>query len=193
MQDSLQIKESNQAAEAAVDPVQENYMREVLLKEKGVIDIDSVPIPKPKHGEVLIKVECAIINPYDLQFMSGLYKGDYEFPLVAGSEGSGTVIASGGGLYAWSMLGKRVTFTKNFEVEGKYTQHGAFAEYICTNAWNCIPLANDMTFEKGAGGVVLPLTIVGLLERCQALKAKAVIISAANSQVGNAMAIALKE
>jgi NADPH:quinone reductase-like Zn-dependent oxidoreductase len=61
------------------------------------------------------------------------------------------------------------------------TQHGPYAEYICTSAWNCVPLPNEVSFEQGAGGVVLPLTIVGLLERCQELKAKAVVITAGNS------------
>jgi len=34
------------------------------------------------------------------------------FPIVPGWEGSGTVVATGGGLMAWRLLGKRVAMTK---------------------------------------------------------------------------------
>ena len=39
----------------------------------------------------------------------------------------------------------------------------------------------------------MPLTIVALLEKCQELKAKAVVITGANSQVGKTMAEVLKQ
>ena len=46
-------------------------MRSVIYKEKGVIDYsdNTIKIPKPGNGEVLIKVECAVINPSDLYMM----------------------------------------------------------------------------------------------------------------------------
>jgi NADPH:quinone reductase-like Zn-dependent oxidoreductase len=44
--------------------------------------------------------------------MRGFYNGDFKFPLVPGNEGSGTVISSGGGLMAWTLIGKRVAFVK---------------------------------------------------------------------------------
>ena len=52
---------------------------------------------------MLIKIEAANINPSDTYYMRGFYNGEYKFPLVPGNEGSGTVIASGGGLLAWSL------------------------------------------------------------------------------------------
>ena len=73
---------------------------------------DAKEIPVPRSGEVLIRVECGVINPTDTYFLSGQYAGTYDYPLVPGLEGSGTVIASGGGIYAWSLVGKRVAFTR---------------------------------------------------------------------------------
>ena len=150
-------QESSAAAEPAIhesirhheEEIKVDTMKAVIYKENGDFDFQAsgIPVPKPKYGEVLIRIECAIINPYDIQFLEGKYKGDYTYPLVAGSEGSGTVIGNGGGLYGWSLLGKRVAFTKNFDLDGKQTQHGSFAEYICTSAWNCIPIGNDVFFE----------------------------------------------
>lgn len=49
-------------------------------------------IPVPGPGQVLIRVECAVINPTDTYFLEGKYNGTYSYPLVPGLEGSGTVI-----------------------------------------------------------------------------------------------------
>jgi len=44
--------------------------------------------------------------------MKGYYNGEYEFPYIPGNEGSGTVISNGGGIYGWTLVGKRVAFVK---------------------------------------------------------------------------------
>jgi NADPH:quinone reductase-like Zn-dependent oxidoreductase len=46
-------------------------MKAVIYKAKGEIDYsaDLMDIPKPKSGQVLIKVECAVINPSDLYML----------------------------------------------------------------------------------------------------------------------------
>ena len=67
--------------------------------------------------------------------MSGLYNGQYQYPLVPGVEGSGRVIASGGGWWAWYLQDKRVGFCREIEKAGRYSKHGAFAEYVVTNAY----------------------------------------------------------
>jgi len=141
-------------------------------------------IPKPASGQVLIKVECAVINPSDLYMMQGDYAGTFEYPLTPGAEGSGTVISSGGGIMAWSLVGKRVGFTRIAEKAGKFSIGGSYAEYIITNAWQCVTLANEVTWEQGACSFVNPLSAIGLLDKCQQYKAKAVIQSGAASQLG---------
>ena len=83
----------------------------------------------------MIKVECAPINPSDIYLLQGNYSGQYEYPYIPGSEGAGTVIQNGGGLYGWSLVGKRVAFTKAAERGGKFSIGGAYAEYIVTNAY----------------------------------------------------------
>lgn len=108
---------------------------------------DTKEIPVPGKGQVLIRVECAVINPTDTYFLSGQYNGTYEYPLVPGLEGSGTVIASGGGFYAWTLVGKRVAFTRVNERPGLYTKGGSYAEYCVTNAQFCITLDDNVSFE----------------------------------------------
>jgi NADPH:quinone reductase-like Zn-dependent oxidoreductase len=78
-------------------------MKSVILVEQGVVDYspDTQDIPVPADGEVLIKVECAVLNPSDLYHIRGDYNGEYKYPLTPGVEGSGTVVGTGGGMLAW--------------------------------------------------------------------------------------------
>lgn len=66
--------------------------------------------------------------------MQGDYNGEFSYPLTPGAEGSGTVIGYGGGWVAWSLLGKRVGFTRPSEKGGKFSRGGSYAEYIVTSA-----------------------------------------------------------
>lgn len=116
-----------------------------------------------------------MINPTDTYYMAGKYNGNYEYPLVPGLEGSGTVIQTGGGFYSWTLMGKRVAFTRMLERPGQFSKNGAYAEYCVTNATNCIPLDDNVSFEQGANGVCNPLTALGLLEECKKHKARCVI------------------
>lgn len=95
----------------------------------------------------MIKVEAAVINPSDLYMMNGQYSGTFEYPVTPGSEGSGTVIAYGGGWGAWFLMGKRVGFTRISEKGGKFSKGGSYAEYVVTNAFQCITLNKETTWE----------------------------------------------
>ena len=63
-----------------------------------------------------MKMEYAPINPSDTYLMDGKYdeNGAVEimYPYTPGWEGSGTVVANGGGLMGWRLVGKRVAVTK---------------------------------------------------------------------------------
>jgi len=116
--------------------IEKPKMRSVIYKAKGEVDYaeDLKEIPEPGKGQVLIKVECAVINPSDLMMLEGKYSGQYSYPLTPGVEGSGTVVKSGGGYLAWSLIGKRVGFCRQGEKGGKFSVGGAYAEYIVTTA-----------------------------------------------------------
>lgn len=90
-------------------PAPVKTMRALVLEDfTNPAQFKEIPIPTPKDGEVLIKMESAPINPSDLAFLKGHYSSDKPFPCVPGFEGSGVVVASGGGLLGWSLVNKRV-------------------------------------------------------------------------------------
>jgi len=111
-------------------------MRAVAYVAQGKIEYkaDLMPMPVPGPGQLLIKVECSVLNPSDLYMMNGEY-GKFSEPVVPGNEGSGTVVGYGGGWYAWSFMGYRVGFSKMADRPGKPpNRYGAYGEYIITNA-----------------------------------------------------------
>lgn len=73
------------------------------LREK--IKLDRVPIPQPRHGQVLVRVEKSTINPNDMSTLKGTYGKssikEATEPQQLGWEGCGTVVAYGGGWLAW--------------------------------------------------------------------------------------------
>lgn len=81
------------------------------------------------------------------------------------------------------LVGKRVAFMKIFEL-GSFKYGGTYADYCLTDIKSVIPLPDEMSFEQAACNFVNPLTAVAMIDRAKELKAKAIIITAAASQIG---------
>ena len=135
-------------------------------------------VPTPKKGQVLIKVAAAACNPSDLAFLDGNYGIVKKVPVIPGFVGSGTVVASGGGIFANYLNGKRVACSS------PVTGQGTWAEYMVSDANGCIPLRKNVDFEFGANMIVNPLTAVALLDLARRNGHKAVVQNAAASALG---------
>lgn len=110
-----------------------------VLSGKGVLEIkDDFPVPQPGSGQVLIKVEAAPLNPSDTYFMEGDYDlgtRPISYPVAPGWEGAGTVVATGGGISTWGMIGRRVAFSKQSEPNQTISIGGSYQQYAMTDAW----------------------------------------------------------
>ncbi len=135
-------------------------------------------VPKPPHGYILVKVEAAPCNPSDLLLLQGRYGRLKTLPAVPGWEGAGTVIASGGGMLARWLMGKRVAFSAQSDSDGTW------AEYCVVDTKTCVVLKDAVNFEQGASLIINPLTALGLLDMMRKESHKAIIQTAAASQVG---------
>lgn len=80
-------------------------MRAIVLHETGgpeVLRLEEAPDPQPGDGEVLVRVEAAGVNHYDLNQRAG---GARELPRILGSDAGGTtadgtrVLVTGAGAY----------------------------------------------------------------------------------------------
>ena len=134
--------------------------------------------PKLEKGEVLIKVAASPINPSDLSFLKGQYGIKKKLPCIPGFEGSGTVVASGGGFYANYLKGKNVACTSS------PTGDGTWAQYMKIPAQLCLPLKKSISLEQGSMTIVNPLTAWSLVEIAKDLGAKAIIQNAAAGALG---------
>ena len=136
------------------------------------------PVPRPRRGQVLVRIEAAPCNPSDLLFLQGRYGVRKTLPAVPGWEGAGTVVVSGGGFLARRLVGRRVA------CGGQADTDGTWAEYYLAAATACVPLRRGMDAERGATLIVNPLTAIGLVDVALRARARAVVQTAAASQVG---------
>lgn len=136
-----------------------------------------VPVPRPGRGQVLVKIHAAPCNPADILYLEGRYGIDWPLPATPGFEGAGVVVASGGGMLARWMQGKRVAC-------GGHEGTGTWAEYCVVEANACLPLARDLTFEQGAAALANPTTALALADVMRAAGHRAYIQTAAAGQLG---------
>lgn len=90
-----------------------------------------LPVPVPKSGQVLVKVEAMSLNPRDWLLMRGIYpfkKLAEPFPIVPGSDISGTIMACGDNTSELN-VGDDVFGMQ--PIKGKF---GALAEYVAIDA-----------------------------------------------------------
>jgi NADPH:quinone reductase-like Zn-dependent oxidoreductase len=83
--------------------------------------IESVPVPAPAAGEVLVRVHYASINPVDWKLQEA---GRLSFPAIPGGDFSGEVIALGSGVTDFA-CGDLVAGVVNQRERG-----GSYAEYL---------------------------------------------------------------
>jgi len=156
----------------------------------------------PQSDQVLIKVEATPINPSDHGVMFGVgdvskatssgegkdrvltmpvppigmqfMKGRIGKPQQPGNEGAGLVVAAGDSPYAQSLMGKRVGAMGG----------GMYGEYRLVNAMMCLPLKDENTAKEGASCFVNPLTALSFFETMRMEGHKAIVHSAAASNLG---------
>ena len=169
------------------------YMTEPGNVEFGV-NINSfntsqiLPKPKPAKGQVLVKVESAPVGFGDLDAIDCTIPNlFYNYPLCPGWEASGTVVENGGGIHGWYLMGKRVTFTRCMEPVVKNAVlkiNGVWAQYAITNAFQCLPIDDEVDWNTASCVCINPFTAIGLTEEITKNKQRSVVLTAGASALG---------
>ena len=158
------------------------HMKAVVLKDYDgtpqSLAVEDFSVPRLKSGQVLIKLAATSIGPADLMFIRGQYGFTKPLPVVPGFEGSGTVIASGGGLMGRGLIGRRVACLALED------GHGTWAEYMIASTDLCIPLSKEISFEQGAYLAINPMTALALVEIARTGGNSAFVQTAAASTLG---------
>ena len=160
-------------------------MRRVMLLrpaakiEDANLGLETVPVPVPRNGEVLIRVVASPVNPSDYGKFKKDLAPDAEWkPIPMGNEGSGVVVASGGGIFANGLVGKSVGFMN-------LKEQGAWSEYVTASAMmSCFALPASVPVADGASFFVNPYTAYAIMDTVRARGGRAFVHTGAASQVG---------
>ncbi len=175
-----------------------------LIKKSGELEISllNVPTPEPKPDEVVVRVEASPINPSDLGLLTGAAdlstakaSGTKDAPVITakvpeaamksmagridesmpvGNEGAGVVIATGSSDAAKALMGKTVSMIGG----------AMYAQYRTLRVNECMPLPAGTTAAEGASWFVNPLTALGMTETMRREGHKALVHTAAASNLG---------
>jgi NADPH2:quinone reductase len=134
-------------------------VKAIVFQQPGKLDSDmlrDMPVPKPDEGEVLIRVASAGLNFADMMMRSGTYPHPKGYPLIAGLEMAGEIVAVGG---------KVKGFAPGDRVAGFSENAGGFAEFCAVPEERLIRLPDSISFEKGAAAYIQATTAWNLLHR----------------------------
>src|SRR6202166_2609282 len=175
-----------------------------LIKKSGELEISLVNIPTPEPGadEVVVRVEATPINPSDLGLLTGAAdmttakaSGTRQQPVIiakvpevgmkamaarldesmpVGNEGAGVVVRTGSSDAAKALMGRTVAMIGG----------AMYAQYRCLKVAECLPLPAGTTAAEGASCFVNPLTALGMTETMRREGHKALVHTAAASNLG---------
>jgi NADPH:quinone reductase-like Zn-dependent oxidoreductase len=148
-----------------------------LASVAGGVELVERPVPTPSRGQVLVHMRAAPINPNDLMFLDGTYEVKKPLGTIAGFEGTGTVVGSGGGAMARFLVGREVACAAG-------ERDGTWAEYACADAMKCAPLRKGTDPEQAAMLLTNPMTACVLLDTARRAGHRAFVQNAAAGALG---------
>jgi NADPH2:quinone reductase len=186
------------------DPALTGLQLRTLIKPEGELELRLVEeqVPAPRADEVVVRVEAVPINPSDI----GLLFGPADMTtaraagaggqavvtakvpaatmagvaarvgqsMPAGNEGAGVVVAAGSSAAAQALIGRTVAVLGG----------AMYAQYRCIPAAQCLALPAGTTPAEGASAFVNPLTALGMVETMRREGHRALVHTAAASNLG---------
>jgi len=118
-------------------------MRAIEISEPGppdVLKITQRPMPRPAHGQIVMKVAYAGVNRPDALQRAGAYAPPPGASDLPGLEAAGEVVAMGYGVQGVK-VGDQVC---------ALLPGGGYAEYVATPAAHCLPIPTGMGLKEAA-------------------------------------------
>jgi NADPH2:quinone reductase len=174
------------------------------VKSSGELELSliEVTVPRPGPNEVVVRIEATPINPSDIGLLFGAadmatarlsgtvlhpvvtasipeqfrpaMAGRLDQSMAVGNEGAGVVVEAGSSEAAQLLLGKTAALLGG----AMYTQ------YRCIPVAQCLELPPGSTPAQGASCFVNPLTALGMVETMRLEGHKALVHTAAASNLG---------
>jgi NADPH2:quinone reductase len=143
-----------------------------------VLHTETLPVPKLKPAQVLVRLDSAGIGVWDPYVRSGeIDLGRREFPRVIGNDGAGEVVAVGDEVERFQ-VGDRV-YAYSFEA-------GFYAEYVALGEYEVAPIPQGLSAEEagalGADGVT---ALRGLDDQLHVAPGQALMVYGASGGIGH--------
>ena len=123
-----------------------NAIRIHQAGDAGVLRLETIDVPRPGPGQALVRMEATGLNFIEIYQRTGLYK--VQFPFTPGTEGAGTVEATGPG----------VTTVRRGDRVASVNLLGSYAEYALAPADRLVPLSDRVSTPQGAAVMLQGLT-----------------------------------
>jgi NADPH2:quinone reductase len=147
------------------------------LGPPGVLQLQEVPRPSPRPGQVLVRLHRIGINFSDTERRSGVYRRPI-LPWIPGGEGAGVIEDVGEGVDP-ALRGRRVAFYMPPELSG------AYAEFTVVGTDFLFFLSYRLSFEQGAALPLQGLTAYGVVHVAAGIReGQTVLLHAAGGGVG---------
>jgi len=143
-----------------------------------VFRIVEAPTPRPGPGEVLVSVEAAGVNYFEILMRQDRYAETPELPMRPGVEAAGVVAAVGEAANP-ELLGARVAAP--LFATGR---SGGYADYVLADADRVVRLPEALSFADAAALMVQGLTALHLV-RQGSPEGRTVLVTAAAGGVGS--------
>lgn len=172
----------------------------VTADAKLHLSLEEVATPDPTGDQIVVRVEAAPLNPSDLGLLIGpadmaaaqaggtddrptlsapipaaampLLAARVGQPMPVGNEGAGTIVRAGPD--AAHLIGRKVALLGG----------AMYAHYRLARAGECLMLPEGATARQGAAAFVNPLTALSMVETMRAEGHKALVHTAAASNLG---------
>lgn len=176
--------------------------------DHSVMEILTLPIPKPKPDEILIRVKASAFNRLDLWVRQGWPGLKLALPHISGSDCAGEVVECGTSVTNFAVNDKVAVNPGLNQYEDEYTAvgdqsvspgfkifgeqlPGTHAQYICAPSKNCIKIPKHVDFETAAAcGLVGVTTWRMLMKQAQMRFNQKILVVGAGGGV-NSFAIQL--
>src|ERR1700692_3178937 len=144
----------------------------------NAIVIDEIPCPRPREGELVVRVAAAGVGPWDALLREGKSVVQPSLPIILGSDLAGIVDSVGTGV---------IQFKPGDEVFGVTNKQfcGAYAQYAVASAQMAAAKPRSLSFVDAASvPVVAVMAYQMLFEHARMKAGQAVLIHGAAGNVG---------
>lgn len=159
-------------------------MKAVRIHEYGgpdVLSYEEIGAPRATADQLLIRVEAAAVNVFDVTVREGRFKGPLSLPKTIGSDGAGVVEQAGDGVQDVH-VGDEVMFTGL-----GIGMQGSYAEYAIVLPVQAVPKPPALSFADAAAmGLVFPTALYALTMKARLQAGETALVQGAAGGVGSA-------